>query len=107
MKTGVRRNRRVATRTMVEKWATQIAHRYFGIVGGEDCNYTCCSAHTTGDALYSFSTPIAAYKNGRFVYNAVKYSRTTSKLQFYVRGAIKATGIPFDVADESAVRKAM
>lgn len=34
MKTGVRRNRRVATRTMVEKWAAQIAHRYFGIVGG-------------------------------------------------------------------------
>lgn len=107
MKTGVRRNRRVATRTMVEKLAAQIAHRYFGIVGGEECNYTCCSAHTSGNVLYSFSTPIAVYGNGRFVYNAYKYSRTTSKLQTYVRCAIKATGIPFDVADESAVRKAM
>lgn len=107
MNTNVRRNRRVTTRAMAENWASQIAHRYFGVGGGTDFNYTCCSAHTTGDVLYSYSTPIAAYGNGRFVYNADKYSRTTSKLQNYVRCAIKATGIPFDVADESAVRKAI
>lgn len=105
--TNVRRNRRVTTRAMAEKWAAQIAHRYFGICGGTDFNYTCCSAHTSGDVLYSFSTPIAAYGNGRFIYNADKYSRTTSKLQTYVRNAIGATGIPVDVADESAVRNAI
>lgn len=102
-----RRVKRVATRTMVEKWVSQIAAKHYNEPRGEEFDYTCCSAHTAGNALYSYQTPIAAFKRGKFTFNARKYSVTTSKLQGYVRFAIARSGIPCEEADLRAVEKAM
>ena len=54
----------------------------------------------TGDKLFNYETCIAQRHEGKIIVNVTHYSRTTSKIQYYVRwelsgyDVIEVTGVP-------------
>ena len=65
----------------------EVIENYFNFMEGRSSNG---NLYARDNKLINYSTPLAIYYNGIFTINTKKYSRTTSKIQSYIKNYVES-----------------